>query len=258
MPATPEYWRSLEHKSNDESVTSTMDLEFPTGITGPSGFNRRDALKIAGASLALGSLAGCEKIRRDPDEILPFVRAPEKYVPGNKLMYATAMQRSEGAVGLLAESNEGRPTKLEGNPAHPSSLGASDIWAQAEVLKLYDPQRSKSPLKAGAAAKWEEWDSFAKEHFAKLATAQGKGLAFLVEEDMGGTLERLMAKLPQAKIVRFDPLAPDQQLQGAQLAFGAGARLHHDLSTAKVVFALDSDFLVSGPDHLTLARQFGA
>ncbi len=257
-PAAPEYWRSLEHKSNDESVTSTMDLEFPTGLTTPVGFNRRDAMKLAGASLALGSLAGCEKLRRDPDEILPFVRAPEKYVPGNKLMYATAMQRSEGAVGLLAEANEGRPTKLEGNPAHASSLGASDIWAQAEVLKLYDPQRSKSPLKAGAAATWEAWDAFAKDHFAALVAAAGKGLAFLVEEDMGATFERLLAKLPQAKIVRFDPLAPDNQLQGAQLAFGPGARLHHDLSKAKVIFALDSDFLVSGPDHLALARQFGA
>ena len=157
----------------------------PTGSPRPTGFNRRDAMKLAGASLALGSLAGCEKLRRDPDEILPFVRPPEKYVAGNKLMYATAAQRSEGALGLLAEANEGRPTKLEGNPLHPSSLGASDIWAQAEVLKLYDPQRAKSPLKAGAAAKWEEWDAFAKDHFAKLVTEQGKGLAFLVEEEMG-------------------------------------------------------------------------
>lgn len=257
MTETPEYWRSLEHKSADDSVIKSLDVEFPTGLTAPTGWNRRDALKLAGASLALGALSGCDKIRRDPDEILPFVKAPEKYVPGNKLLYATAMQRSEGALGLLAEANEGRPTKLEGNPAHPSSLGASDIWAQAEVLKLYDPQRSKSPLKAGAAAKWEEWDTFAKEHFGKLAAEQGKGLAFLVEEDMGPTFERLLAKLPQAKIVRFDPLAPDAQLQGAQLAFGAGARLHHDLSKAKVVFSLDSDFLVSGPDHLALARQFG-
>ncbi len=258
MTQAPEYWRSLEHKTNDESVTSTIDLEFPTGITAPTGFNRRDALKLAGASIALGSMASCDKVRRDPDEILPFVRAPEKYVPGNKLMYATAMQRSEGAVGLLAEANDGRPTKLEGNPGHPSSLGASDIWAQAEVLKLYDPQRSKTPLKAGAAATWEAWDTFAREHFAKFAAEQGKGLAFLVEEDMGATFERLLAKLPAARVVRFDPLSPDSQLQGAQLAFGPGARLHHDLSKAKVVFSLDSDFLVAGPDHLALARQFGA
>lgn len=258
MTPTPEYWRSLEHRDNDESVTSTQDLEFPNGITTPTGFNRRDAMKLAGASIALGSLAGCEKLRRDPDEILPFVRPPEKYVAGNKLMYATAAQRSEGALGLLAESNEGRPTKLEGNPLHPSSLGASDTWAQAEILKLYDPHRARSPLKAGAPAKWEEWDAFARDHFGKLVTEQGKGLAFLVEEDMGPTFERLLAKLPAAKVVRFDPLAPDNAIQGAQLAFGPGARVHVDLSKVKVVFSLESDFLQSGPEHLAYARQFGA
>jgi MoCo/4Fe-4S cofactor protein with predicted Tat translocation signal len=257
MTETPEYWRSIEHQNLDESVTKNAELEFPNGITAPHGFNRRDAMKIAGASLALGSLAGCEKIRRDPDDILPFVRQPEAYVAGNSVNYATAMQRSEGAVGLLAEANEGRPTKLEGNPAHGSSLGGSDVWAQAEILKMYDPERQKSPLKAGAPAKWEEWDAFAKDHFGKFVTDQGKGLAFLVEEDMGPTFERLLAKLPQAKVVRFDVLAPDNQLQGTQLAFGAGARLHHDVSKAKVLFSLDSDFLVSGPDHLAHARAFG-
>ncbi|HEY1089088.1 MAG TPA: TAT-variant-translocated molybdopterin oxidoreductase, partial [Archangium sp.] len=258
MNETPEYWRSLEHRSMDESVKKSQDDEFPAGITMPNGFNRRDALKLAGASLALGSLAGCEKVRRDPDEILPFVKQPEKYVQGNKLMYATAMQRSEGAIGLLAEANEGRPTKLEGNPNHGSSLGGTDIWAQAEILRMYDPQRSASPLKAGAAAKWEEWDAFAKDHFGKLAAAQGAGLAFIVEEDTGPTFERLLQKLPQAKVVRFDPLSPDAQLQGAQLAFGAGARVHVDLSKATVIFSLDSDFLNAGPDHLAHARHFGA
>ena len=86
MKEEPQYWRSLEHKEQDESVAKTIDLEFPTGLTGPEGFNRRDAMKLAGASLALSSLVGCEKLRRDPDEILPFVRPPEKYVAGNKLM----------------------------------------------------------------------------------------------------------------------------------------------------------------------------
>jgi MoCo/4Fe-4S cofactor protein with predicted Tat translocation signal len=257
MTQQPEYWRSLEHKNNDESVSKTIELEFPNGAA-PAGFNRRDAMKIAGASLALGSLPGCEKLRRDPDEILPFVRPPEKYVAGNSLVYATSAQRSEGAIGLLAEANEGRPTKLEGNPNHPGSLGASDVWAQAEILKLYDPERAKTPLKAGQPAKWEEWDAFAKEKLAQHITDQGKGLAFLVEEDMGPTFERLLAKLPAAKVVRFDPLSPDNAIQGAQLAFGPGARVHNDLAKAKVVFSLESDFLLSGPEHLALARQFGA
>lgn len=251
---TPEYWRSIEHKENDESVAKAVDLEFPTGLT-TQAFNRRDALKIAGASIALGSLASCDKVRRDPEEILPFVKPPEHYVAGNKLLYATAQQRSEGAVGLLAEANEGRPTKIEGNPAHPSSLGSTDAWAQAEVLKLYDPGRARSPLKAGQPAKWEELDAALKELNGK--HPQGKGMAFIVDEDMGPTFERLLGKFPQAIVVRFDPTAPDHALQGAQIAFGNGARLHHDVSKTKVIFSLDSDFLTSGPDHTTHARHFG-
>ena len=251
----PQAWRSLEHKGNDASVVKDLDVEFPTGLT-TQAFNRRDALKLAGASLTMASLAGCEKLRRDPEEILPFVKPPEHYVGGKSLFYATAQQRSEGAIGLLAEANEGRPTKLEGNPAHPSSLGSTDVWAQAEVLKMYDPGRATAPLKAGQPAKWEEWDAFVKELNGK--HPNGKGLAFIVEEDMGPTFERLLALAPEAKVVRYDPLAPDQQLQGAQLAFGPGARLHADVSRAKVIFSLDSDFLTAGPDHVAHARAFGA
>ncbi len=254
----PEYWRSVAHKEADATVVESYDNEFQNGITTPEGFNRRDALKIGGAAMALAGFAGCEKLRRDPDDILPFVKQPERYVPGNKLMYATAHQRSEGAMGLLAEANEGRPTKLEGNPAHAASLGASDAWAQAEILRLYDPERARSPLKAGQAVKWEDWDSFAKEHFAKFAADGGKGLAFVVEEDTGPTLERLLKKLPQARVVRFDPLSPDAAITGAQLAFGNGARVHYDVSKSKVIFSLDSDFFSSGPDHLAHARAFGA
>ena len=257
----PKHWRSLEHKAGDATLAEAAEAEFPTGITMPGGFNRRDALKLAGASLALGALTGCDIARRPVEEIVPFVKMPEQVIPGIRLTYATAQQRSEGALGLTVEAHEGRPTKIEGNPNHPSSLGASDTWAQAEVLKLYDPQRARSPMNAGAAADWAKWDAFAKSLADAAAAAQGKGLAFLVETLNGPTFERLLkaaqAKYPQAKVYRFDPLAPTHALEGAELAFGPGARLQHDLSKAKVVFALDSDFLGSGPDHLKLARQFG-
>jgi molybdopterin-containing oxidoreductase family iron-sulfur binding subunit len=260
MDQAPTFWRSLEHKNGDTSVTAALDVEFPTGVTQPGGFNRRDALKIAGASLAL---AGCDSLplRRPEEEILPYVRAPENVIPGNRLQYATTMPRSEGAVGLLVEAHEGRPTKIEGNPSHPSSLGASDTWAQAEVLRLYDPERARAPISAGQAADWAKWDTFAKTHFEGLAAGKGKGLALLLEESDGPTFERLLktfaAKLPEAKLYRWDPLAPDASRQGAQLAFGPGARVSYDLTKAKVIFSLESDFLVSGPDHLALARQFG-
>jgi MoCo/4Fe-4S cofactor protein with predicted Tat translocation signal len=256
----PAFWRSLEHKHGDPSVKETLDVEFPTGTMQPGGFNRRDALKLAGASLAF---AGCDALplRRPAEEILPYVRAPENAIPGNRLQYATSMPRSEGALGLLVEAHEGRPTKIEGNPGHPSSLGASDTWAQAEVLRLYDPERARAPLNLGQPSDWSKWDTYAKTHFAGLAEGKGKGLALLLEENDGPTTERLLktlaTKLPLAKVYRWDPLAPDASRQGAELAFGPGARVRFDLAKAKVIFSLESDFLATGPDHLALARQFG-
>ncbi len=263
MNEPPTYWRSIEHKEGDETLKQQMDLEFPNGVA-PEGFNRRDALKIGAAAMSLGSLAGCEnlQVRRPVDEILPFAQQPEQVIPGVRMYYSTAMQRSEGAVGLIVEANSGRPTKIEGNPNHPGSVGASDIWAQSEVLRLYDPERARSPMQGGQASTWEKFDAAFKELSTKFAGTQGQGLALVVEDELGPTAERLLkglaAKMPQAKIVRWDPLSPDQQHMGAHLAFGPGARVHADLATTKVIFALDSDFLVSGPEHLKLARQFGA
>ena len=261
MNEPPQYWRSIAHKEGDETLKAAAESEFPTGLTTPDGFNRRDALKIGAAAMSLGGLAGCDIIRRPVDEIHPFVKQPEQVVPGVRMYYSTAVQRSEGALGLIVEQNAGRPTKIEGNPNHPSSLGASDTWAQSEVLRLYDPERARNPKKGTADAKWEEFDAVLKDVATKFAGTQGAGLALVVEDELGPTAERLVkaiaTKLPQAKIVRWDPLAPDNQHMGAHLAFGAGARVHYDLKDTKVIFGLDSDFLANGPDHLKLARQFG-
>lgn len=266
MKEPPTYWRSVEQKVGHEALAKDVDVEFPNGLP-PENINRRDALKIGAAAMSLGALSGCDvvqnlQLRRPEETILPFVKQPEQVVPGLRMYYSSAVQRSEGALGLIVEANGGRPTKIEGNPNHPSSLGASDIWAQTEVLRLYDPERNKTPLKSGAASTWEAFDAALKEVTAKFSANQGQGLALVVEDELGPTGERLIkalqAKLPQAKVVRWDPLAPDQQHLGAHLAFGPGARVHADLSKVKVIFSLDSDFLVSGPDHLKLARQFGA
>ena len=121
MNETPTYWRSIAHKEGDATIKQQMDVEFPNGIVPPEGFNRRDALKIGGAAMALGTLAGCEnlQVRRPQEEILPFVKQPEQVIPGVRMYYSTAMQRSEGAIGLIVEANAGRPTKVEGNPNHP-------------------------------------------------------------------------------------------------------------------------------------------
>ncbi|MBL8951620.1 MAG: TAT-variant-translocated molybdopterin oxidoreductase [Myxococcaceae bacterium] len=264
----PAYWRSIEQSQGSAELKADVDAEFPRGVTGPNDWNRRDALKLGAAALALGGMA-CDEVknvnlplRRPVDEILPYVRMPENLIPGNRTWFATAHQRSEGALGLLVEAHEGRPTKIEGNPSHPASLGASDVWAQAEVLRLYDPERARKPLEKGAPSSWEKWDAFAKDTFARFAESQGKGLALMIGEEMGPTFERVLkvaqGKYPQAKVVRWDPLTPDAALQGAELAFGPGSRVHFTLVKAHVVFSLDSDFLSSGPEHLRLSREWAA
>ncbi len=257
LSGPPSHWRSLEHKDGDDSVVSTYDVEFPHGLPSVS---RRDALKLSGASIALGMLGACSP-RRPEEGILPYVKQPENVIPGIRLVYATATQRSTGALGLLVEAHEGRPTKIEGNPKHPSTLGASDTWAQAEVLKLYDPDRARTPLKGGQATTWEAWDAVAKELAAQLSASGGKGLAVLAETLTGPTSERLLSalttKYPEAKVYRFDRLGPLHAMQGAELAFGPGVRAHYELGSVKTIFALESDFLFSGPDHLRHAKAFG-
>ena len=219
----PTYWRSLEHKEQHASVTETLEVEFPAGITTPEGFNRRDALKLAGASLALGALAGCDALpmRRPEEEILPFVKQPEQLIPGVRQYYATAMPRSEGALGLVVEAHEGRPTKIEGNPNHPSSLGASDIWAQAEVLKLYDPERARSPQNARPGQHLGEVGRLPKDQFGKLARRAGQGPRVPPRGGPGPHLRAAaqgaaLRRCREAKVYRWDPLAADRPRVGAR------------------------------------------
>jgi molybdopterin-containing oxidoreductase family iron-sulfur binding subunit len=256
----PKYWRSVEHKNNHESVVENIDVEFPSGTAPLTAMQRRDVLKLAGASLALGGLsAAC--VRRPEEEILPYTRQPEEVIPGIANFYATVMPRSSGSVGLVVEAHEGKPTKIEGNALHPASLGAADVWAQSEIIKLYDPDRARNPKNGGKDAKWEDWDTFAKTLTGKLAGNGGQGLAILLEDEENPTTQRILdaglAKLPNAKVYRWDPLGADVVKQADELAFGPGARVHFSLEKARVIFALDSNFLVEGPDAIRLAREFG-
>ncbi len=254
----PTHWRSFEHKDGALTHSEKFD-EFPQGISEPeaAGVRRRDVLKMAGAASLLTAVA-C--VRRPEEEILPFTKAPEQLIPGVRLMYATAMPRAEGAVGLIVESHTGRPTKIEGNPKHPSSLGSSDVWAQAEVVRLYDPDRARGPLQGGKQVGWDVWDTFANDHFGKLKAAGGAGLAFLVEDDHSPTVARMLtvarASFPQAKFYRWDPLASDGATAAAELAFGPGARVHRDLTNVQTILSLDSNWLIEGPDHLRHSRQY--
>ena len=140
------YWRSLEEFAETPAFREALGREFPEGASEPfldgDGTSRRSFLQLMGASAALAGLAGCQ---RPEEKILPYVKAPEQVIPGKAQYYATAFPFLGTSFGLLVESHEGRPTKIEGNPRHPDSLGAANIYAQAEILALYDPDRSSAP-----------------------------------------------------------------------------------------------------------------
>ncbi len=219
-----QYWQSLEELADSPSFKALVQREFPAQASewlDPKG--RRGFLKLMGASIALAGATACT---RQPDELLvPYVRQPEEVVPGRPLFFATAMTLGGIATGLLAESHVGRPTKLEGNPEHPSSLGATDLLAQASILTMYDPDRSRAITYLGEVRPWASFTAAMQTVLGEVKALGGAGLHFLSETTTSPTLAAqfagVLAAIPGAKWHQYDPVSPDGVHQGGQLAFGA-------------------------------------
>ena len=255
----PEFWQSLEELSGTERFQEYLRREYPDQaekmLSEPE---RRTVLKLMGASLGLAGLSACTK---QPEErILPYAKNPESTTPGVPLYFATAMPWARGSIGLLVENHQGRPTKIEGNDQHPSSLGSTDAFAQAAVLELYDPDRSTTIQKRG---RQESYDGFLTDLRAALnvqAAKQGAGLALVLPTIVSPTLARQMREaremFPRARIVQWDAIHRDEARAGAIAAFGRDATPAWDFEKAKVVLALDSDFLGGGPESVRATRQF--
>jgi len=253
-----QYWRSLGELQGSAEFEASLANEFPEGATeAPSGVSRRNFLSILGASAALATLAGC---RRPEEKILPYAKAPEEVIPGNALYFATALPFAGTALGLLVESHEGRPTKIEGNPRHPDSLGATNLYAQATVLDLYDPDRSQHPLERGEKRTWAEASTFLASFGQGLRTSGGKGFAVLTGAHRSPTLAKQLAKLqevlPQAKVYAYEPLSRQNVREGAKLAFGKLLEPVRDVAKARVIAAFDSDFLALEGSAIKHARGF--
>jgi len=257
----PRYWRSLEELAETPEFQSFLHREFPENaseFTDPEG--RRTFLKLMGASLALAGLSGCAK---PPEEkIVPYVRQPEEFVPGRPLYYATAMPLSGVASGLLVESHMGRPTKVEGNPEHPASLGATDVFAQASVLTLYDPDRSQVVSNAGRISTWSAFLNVVRAEIEKQRVTRGAGLRILTETvtspALAAQIRALLAQFPATRWHQYEPAGRHSARAGALLAFGQYADARYDFSKANVVLSLDADFLSEGPGHLRYTREFMA
>lgn len=256
-----QYWRSLEELADTPGFADLLHREFPRQAAEWSDpMSRRQFLHLMGASLALAGLGACTS--RPTETIVPYVRPPEEVVPGKPLFFATAMSLGGVATGLLVESHMGRPTKVEGNPDHPASLGATDAFAQASVLTLYDPDRSQTLTHLGEIRPWSAFLAALRDALTEQRAVQGKGLRVLTETvtspTLAAQLRALLAEFPSAKWHQYEPVGNDNAREGARLAFGEYVNPVYRLENAEVILALDADFLSSHPGSLRYAREFAA
>jgi molybdopterin-containing oxidoreductase family iron-sulfur binding subunit len=253
-----QYWRSLEELSDTPQFREWLHREFPENASEMTdSTSRRTLLKLMAASFGLAGLTACS---RPVEKILPASQSPEHSIPGNPLYYSTVISLGGYAAGLLVEAHEGRPTKIEGNPEHPSSRGAASAFAQGSLLGLYDPDRSKTVLKDGRTAGWNEFHQFAKAHFAPPAIGSGERLRFLSQTVNSPSFEAVRAHalrvFPAAKWVEYEPLSRDEALAGAELAFGRPVETHYRFDRADVVISLDCDFLGLDVPSVVSIRDF--
>jgi MoCo/4Fe-4S cofactor protein with predicted Tat translocation signal len=257
-----EYWRCLEELADSEEFHKLLTEEFPQQAAGWfDGVSRRDFLRLMGASLALAGLNACRPASVDK-KILPYVNQPETMVIGKPMFFATAFPMGGIGTGVLVESHEGRPTKIEGNPNHPASLGATDAFAQASILTFYDPDRSQVVRNAGRISTWNAFLTAINDDLEAERVVGGGGLRILTETvtspALANQLRQLLAKFPRAKWHQYEPVNRDNVHAGDRLAFGTDVNAIYRFENAEVILSLDADFLFSGPANVRYARDFAA
>lgn len=252
------YWRSLHELAETPGFDAFLEREMPHGAAAWDGaLDRRAVVKAMGASLGLFGLVGCG--RPPEEEIVPYVEPPEDAVPGVPRYYATATIRDGYAHGVIGETHEGRPIRLKGNPDHPGSLGAADVFSQAEILSLYDPDRSGAVRNAGRVDRYDRLLAVFAERRRSWRSNGGAGLCVMTGERVSPTTARLLRSLrdayPRMRWYGHEAVSRRAVRDGAIQAFGRPLRGHYDFAAARVVFALDGDFLgPEEPDHLRHAR----
>lgn len=245
------YWRSLNELAESEEFTEIVQHEFPRQAKLMGTLSRRDFLKFLGASLAFAGLTSC--VPQGPDKILPYSDPPEALVPGKPIFFASSMPRDGYGLGVLVRSEMGRPIKVDGNPRHPVSRGASDLFMQSSILDLYDPDRAQKVTLQGAEKTWADFA-------AALAAQTGPNLRILTgpvtSPSLADALKSALAKFPQAKWHQFSPLS---LTRGALAAvFGQPLAVQYHFDQAAVILSLDADFLFREPGSLRYSQDFGA
>jgi molybdopterin-containing oxidoreductase family iron-sulfur binding subunit len=254
----PELWRSLEELAGSAEFKEAMHREFPKGASEwLDAVSRRGFLKLMGSSLALAGMTACTRQPLEP--IVPYVRQPDELVPGRPLFYSTAFTLGGYAIPLLVTSREYRPIKVEGNPDHQASSGRTDVFAQASLLEMYDPDRSQNVLYLGSISTWSTFTGAVRGPLNSLKATQGGGLRILSRSFSSPTLadqmQQLLKTFPQAKWHTYEPVNRDNVYAGAQMAFGQPLETTYKFDAADVVVSLDADFLQSGFPGMTRYAQ---
>ncbi|MGH9880284.1 MAG: TAT-variant-translocated molybdopterin oxidoreductase, partial [Pyrinomonadaceae bacterium] len=262
------YWRSLEELADSPALREFVQREYPQHAEEwDDPIERRTFLKLMGASLALAGLSGC--VYQPPEKIVPYVKQPEEITPGKPLFFATAFTLGGVATPLLARSNDGRPTKVEGNPDHPANRhgegnepgsSATDIFSQASILSLYDPDRSQTTLYRDETRPWTTFVGEIRSTLDEQRSKQGSGLRFLTETitspTLGAQLKAILTEFPQAKWHQYEPANNDSARAGAVRALGQPVNTIYSFDKADRILALDADFLSGAPGTLKYIRDY--
>ncbi len=250
----------MEQLADTPEFRKFLEREFPEGASElPGGMNRRKFLTLMGASMAMAGLVSC---RRPVEKIVPYVKAPEEIIPGIPKYYATTMPFGTGAYGLVVETHEGRPTKIEGNPRHPANLGTTNVFMQAAILGLYDPDRSQKVLEKGTEREWQNFVDFWQKLYPEITASKGKGLAILSTSSASPTLHRqkseFLKAFSAAKWYTYEPVSAENSLEAIRTLSGAQLVPQYDTDNARVILSVDSDFLLTDPESIAHARGFAS
>jgi MoCo/4Fe-4S cofactor protein with predicted Tat translocation signal len=262
MSPVSRQWRSLDQLADDPSFVARVVQEFPSladALVVPS--DRRRVLKLMAAAVAMGGLGACD-VGEPGGHLTPAVRVPPNIVPGLPNFYSTANVVNGYAAGIVVTHQMGRPIKVEGNPQHPASLGATDVFAQAQVLDFYDPDRAAAITAHSLPADWQLLQTALLRQRTKIAENHGAGFRILTgtitSPSLAKQLDALLTFYPAARWHQWEPISRDNVWQGAALAYGTPVESVPNLAAADVIFAIDSDLLSSAPGHLRFARDFAA
>ncbi len=259
MPPLNGQWRNLKEIEEDPAFIARAMEEFP-GLSEAlaSEHDRRGIIKLMSAAFAMAGLGGCEWA--PSGNLIPAVKIAPNIIPALPNFYATAHLLNGYAAGIVVKHFMGRPIKVEGNPQHPASLGATDAFAQAEVLNFYDPDRAWAVAEHGIPSTEQSLQSAILAQRANISANRGAGLRILTgtitSPTLAAQLDALFSAYPEARWTEWEPISRANALQGAAIAYGQPVEIIPKLESADVVVAIDSDLLSSAPGHVRFAREF--